>query len=68
MNAMHKPSAMLGILLLLSGCGTVTADRDATLALIRHPQFPSAAKAAPGWVDAALRTITEYEAELFTRK
>lgn len=71
---MPTPSKLLSLALLslsLTGCATsglvVRREpelRDATAALITHPEFERAAKAAPGWVNKALATITQYEAEL----
>ena len=62
---------MLAILalLMLGGCQmpprvTNSPKRDATAALIRHPQFVDAAKAGPQFVSEALNTITSLEAEL----
>lgn len=55
---------------LISGCAAIRppssldSERDATLALIHHPEFQAAAKAAPHWVSDALHQITAYEAEL----
>ena len=51
------------ILATCSGCASVP-QRDATAALIARHDFKTAAKAAPEWVSAALRQITELEAEL----
>lgn len=72
MNATAKllPTlAALALAISLAGCVTPTPPpgpqgRDATLGLIRHPEFGAAATAAPQWVDEALRIITTYEAEL----
>lgn len=67
-----KLSAFLAAASLIGGCATAPADvpsrRDATEALIRHPQFIDAAKAAPQFVNEALQVVTRYEAELATRK
>lgn len=67
-----KLSALLAAASLAAGCATTPADlpprRDATEALIRHPQFTDAAKAAPQFVTEALQVITRYEAELAHRK
>lgn len=67
-----KLSALLAAVSLAGGCATapakVPARRDATEALIRHPQFTDAAKAAPQFVTEALQVVTRYEAELATRK
>ena len=56
-------------LLMLGGCQmplrqTNSLKRDATEALIRHPQFGDAARAGPQFVSEALNTITSLEAEL----
>lgn len=75
MNAIGKPWPMLcAALLAVSGCASAPArlpavpeNRDATLALIRHPQFDEAVKAAPRWVSDALLQITAYEAQLARR-
>ena len=59
--------AALALALSLAGCASIAPSetgRDATLALIRHPEFPAAAQAAPGWVQEALAVITDYEAQL----
>ena len=54
----------------LAGCATlqqpvtVESKRDATLPLLRHPEFQAAVKSAPHWVSEALLQITAYEAEL----
>lgn len=53
------------------GCANIGGSiprRDATESLVRHPQFPAAAKAAPAFVTEALEIITTYEAELAARK
>lgn len=68
-----KLSAILAAASLAGGCvsrppAEQIAYRDATEALIRHPQFPDAAKAAPQFVTEALQVVTRYEAELATRK
>lgn len=59
--------AALALALSLAGCASIAPSdtgRDATLALIRHPEFSAAAQAAPGWVEEALAVITDYEAQL----
>ena len=64
---MNRLYATLLVLLLLSGCASApapVAQRDATLSLLRHPEFQSAAKAAPGFVTETFKVITAYEAEL----
>lgn len=75
MNGTGKRLLMLcAVALAVSGCATAPArlpavpeNRDATLALIRHPQFDEAVKAAPRWVSDALLQITAYEAQLARR-
>ena len=70
MSGTVKRLKMLAALLVgisLAGCAGIApgeARRDATLSLIRHPEFPAAAQAAPAWVKEALATITAYEALL----
>lgn len=62
-----KTLAVLLAVSSLAGCAGVPpaeARQDATLSLIRHPQFLAAAQAAPAWVEEALTTITAYEAIL----
>ena len=65
------PMRLLPILALLTlgGCQTAgqvpsSPKRDATAALIRHPEFQAAARVAPRFVGEALSTITSLEAEL----
>jgi hypothetical protein len=65
-------SALLAAISLAAGCATSSpaptlVHRDATEALIRHPQFHDAARSAPQFVTEALQVITRYEAELATR-
>ncbi len=57
------------LFLALNGCATAPAvpHRDASLALIEHPQFKAAAQAAPQWVERALTTITALEADLASK-
>ena len=67
---MKKLSSVLLIAtVLLSGCvsSPIVPRRDATAALINHPDFSKAATAAPVWVRQALQTITSYESELATK-
>lgn len=75
MNATGKPWKMLCAILaasLATGCATTSGEtitrRDATAALIRHPQFNAAANAAPQFVNEVLQVVTRYEAELALRK
>ena len=64
---MKARAIALTIALALCGGCTTTPRRDATATLISRPDFPAAAKAAPGWVRAALSQITALEAELQAR-
>ena len=61
-----KTNWTLLILLLISitasGCQTVKLNNVEELT--EHPQFPSAARAAPAWTKAALRKVAELEYEL----
>lgn len=63
-----RPGAakLLWLAVVLAHCTacTTTPRRDATATLISRPDFPAAAKAAPDWVRAALRTVTQLEADL----
>ena len=46
-----------------SGCVTATKMNNVK-ELTEHPQFPSAAHAAPEWAKAALKTVARLEYEL----
>ena len=67
-NSMQGKGGRLKMLLLLlplvmcSGC--LTTKLNTTDRLIAHPQFKSAALAAPDWTRDALETIADLEREL----
>ncbi len=53
--------AILFFLLAFSGCAIFHARIDNTKELMEHPEFESAVKAAPNFVDAAFEKITSLE-------
>ena len=53
------------IVLIGSGCRTVKLDNVQTLT--EHPQFPTAAQAAPEFTRAALRTVADLEYQIERR-
>ena len=56
---------MLLLMLLLAMCsGCLTTKLNNTDRLIAHPQFRSAALAAPDWTEDALKTIADLEREI----
>ena len=62
-----KRSWILSVTLLISivGPGCVTGMKlNNVKELTEHPQFPSAAHAAPEWTEAALRKVAELEYHL----
>ena len=57
---------LLLMLLLMSGCVSVTLENSARL--MRHPEFPAAAQAAPEFTREALKTINGLEYEIERRR
>jgi hypothetical protein len=57
---------LLLMLLLMSGCVSVKLENSGRL--MRHPEFPAAAQAAPEFTREALKTINGLEYEIERRK
>ena len=57
---------LLLMLLLMSGCVSVKLETSGRL--MRHPEFPAAAQAAPEFTREALKTINGLEYEIERRK
>lgn len=58
----RRPARWIGaalLLALIAGCTTPPGQVDRLLA---HPEFPTAAQAAPGFTADALKTIADLEA------
>ena len=63
-SAMKKSLMLLMLLSALLTAGCQHTELSGVEQMLKHPQFPAAAKAAPQFTTEALKKLAEYEYEL----